>query len=43
MLILFIKNTTNNTIHTLQELHIFQNHLKFNYNFSYLDVIRFHQ
>ena len=38
MLILIMKNITNNNMYTVQELHIFQNHLELNYKSFYLSA-----
>ena len=38
-----MKNITNNTMYTAQELHIFHNHLEVNYKSFQLNVIFSHQ
>ena len=43
MLTLIMKTITNNIMDTTQELHVFHNHLEFNYQSFYLDVILSHQ
>ena len=38
-----MKNITNNIMYAIPELHIFHNHLEFNYQSFYLDAILSHQ
>ena len=40
---LIMKNITYNTMYTVQELHIFHNHLELNCESFYLKVIYSHQ